>query len=218
MIDPLLFGAAYSVYVRIVRLALMEKGIPYRLVEVDIFADGGPPPGYAERHPFHRIPAFEHGGFRLYETGAIARYIDEAFDGPALMPASAKDRGRVNQIISIVDNYAYPAMVWGIFIECVRAPLQGRAGDGAKIADALRKSAVCLDALEAIAEPGGSALLGNGVTLADLYLAPVMRYFTMAEDGARLLHGRKRLAAWWAWMEQRSSMSATRSPMEQVGE
>jgi glutathione S-transferase len=214
MSDPLLFGAAYSVYVRIARLVLAEKGVAYRLSEVDIFAHGGPPAGYAERHPFHRIPAFEHDGFRLYETGAIARYIDEAFEGPALMPADVKARARANQVIGIVDNYAYPAMVWGIFVERVRAPLQGRVGDGAKIADALGKSAVCLDALEEIAESDGPALLGNGVTLADLYLAPVMRYFTMAPDGAALLGQRAVLARWWAWMQQRPSMSATRSPME----
>ena len=214
MIDYVLFGAAYSVYVRIARLALAEKGVVYRLSDVDIFADGGPPAAYAERHPFRRIPAFEHDGFRLYETGAIARYIDEAFPGPALMPADAKGRARANQVIGIVDNYAYPAMVWGIFLECVRAPLQGRAGDGAKIADALGKSAICLDALEEIAEAGGPALLGNGVTLADLYLAPVMRYFTMATDGAVLLGGRPRLARWWAWMQDRPSMTASRSPME----
>ena len=44
------------------------------------------PPGIFEHHPFGRIPAFEHDGFRLYETGAIARYVDEAFEGPALQP------------------------------------------------------------------------------------------------------------------------------------
>lgn len=214
MSDPVLYGAAYSVYVRIARLALMEKGVSYRLAEVDIFAEGGPPAGYAERHPFGRIPAFEHDGFRLYETGAIARYIDETFAGAALMPANAKGRARANQIISIVDNYAYPAMVWGVFIEAVRAPLQGRAGDTTKIADGLVNSATCLDAIEAIAEPGGSALLGNGITLADLYLAPVMRYFTMAPDGAALLARRARLARWWGGMQHRPSMAATRSPME----
>ena len=214
MSEPLLFGAAYSVYVRIVRLALLEKGVAYRLSEIDIFADGGAPAGYVERHPFRRIPAFEHDGFRLYETGAIARYIDEAFSGPALMPPDAKGRARANQVIGIVDNYAYPALVWGVFVERVRAPLQGRASDAAKIADALAKSAVCLDALEAIAMPEGPALLGKEVTLADLWLAPVMRYFTMAPEGAALLGERKSLARWWTWMQQRPSMAATRSSME----
>jgi glutathione S-transferase len=214
MSDPVVFGAAYSVYVRIARLALVEKGIPYRLAEVDIFADGGPPAGYAERHPFGRIPAFEHDGFRLYETGAIARYVDEAFAGPALMPGDAKGRARANQVVSIVDNYAYPAMVWGIFVEAVRAPLQGRTSDAAKIAGALVKSATCLGALEALAAGESAALLGKDISLADLYLAPVMRYFTMAPEGAALLARCARLARWWAWMQQRPSMAATRSPME----
>ena len=38
------YGASYSVYVRIVRIALHEKGVPYNLVPVDVFADEGVPP------------------------------------------------------------------------------------------------------------------------------------------------------------------------------
>jgi glutathione S-transferase len=53
-------------------------------VEIDIFAPDGPQEDYIARHPFKRIPPFEHEGFRLYETGAITRYVDEAFPGPAL--------------------------------------------------------------------------------------------------------------------------------------
>jgi glutathione S-transferase len=71
--DPVLFGAACSVYVRAARLTLLEKGVAHRLVEVDIFAPEGPPGDYLRRQPFARIPAFEHAGFRLYETGAITR-------------------------------------------------------------------------------------------------------------------------------------------------
>ena len=214
MSDSTVFGAAYSVYVRIVRLALEEKGVPYRLAEVDIFAEGGPPANYAQRHPFLRIPAFEHDGFRLYETGAIARYIDEAFPGPALMPADAKLRARANQLMSIVDNYAYPAMVWGVFVEGVRAPAQGRTSDAAKLADALKKSTICLDALEALADRDGPALLGRAISLADLYLAPVMRYFTGHSAGTAMLGDRKNLSRWWSWMQARPSMAATRSPIE----
>ena len=74
-----LYGAAWSVYVRIVRLALEEKQVRYDLVEVDVFAETGVPQEHLTRHPFGRIPAFEHGDFQLYETGAIVRYIDDAF-------------------------------------------------------------------------------------------------------------------------------------------
>ena len=38
-----LYGADYSVYVRSARMALIEKGIAYELVPIDVFAPGGPP-------------------------------------------------------------------------------------------------------------------------------------------------------------------------------
>ena len=30
---------------------------------------------YLKRHPFAKVPAFEHDGFPLYETAAIERYL-----------------------------------------------------------------------------------------------------------------------------------------------
>ena len=105
---PIVFGAPYSVYVRAVRLALEEKGVPYELVPIDIFAPGGAPPEHQVRHPFGKIPAFEYAGFSLYEAGAITRFVDEVFPGPSLQPDDARARARMNQIISILDSYAYP--------------------------------------------------------------------------------------------------------------
>ena len=179
MSDPILFGAAYSVYVRIARLALVEKGVAHRLVEVDVFAEGGPPADYLARHPFGRIPAFQHDGFRLYESGAITRYVDEAFPGPALQPAAPKARARVNQAISILDSYAYRPLVWDIFVERVRAPQNGRAPDEAKIAAALPRAETCLAALEA-AMADSPWLAGPSLTLADLHAAPIFAYAVLA--------------------------------------
>ena len=214
MTDPILFGAAYSVYVRAARLALEEKGVPYRLVEIDIFAADGPPPDYLERHPFKRIPAFEHDGFRLYEAGAITRYVDDAFAGPPLMPSTPRARARANQIISIIDSYAYRPLIWGIFLECVRVPAEGRGADEAKIAAAIPKARLCLQALGELADSKGPYLTGTGVTLADLHAAPMVAYFAMAKEGAELLAAQPRLLAWWHAMQERPSMAATRSPLE----
>jgi glutathione S-transferase len=213
MSEPVLFGAAYSVYVRAARLALAEKGVPYRLVEIDVFAAEGPPPGYRDRHPFGRIPAFEHDGFRLYETGAIGRYVDEAFAGPPLQPAAPRPRARMNQVLSILDNYAYRCMVWDIFVERVRAPAQGRQPDEARIAAALPRAETCLAALDQLAD-GGPWLAGAELTLADLHAAPMFAYFTMAREGVGLLARRGALEAWWTRMAPRSSMAATKSPLE----
>jgi glutathione S-transferase len=211
--DPVVFGAAYSVYVRAVRLALEEKGVPYRLIEVDVFAPGGPPTEHLERHPFGRIPAFEHDGFRLYEAGAISRYVDEVFPGTALRPDDPRRRALMNQVISVLDSYAYRTLVWDIFVERVRARAQGRAPDEARIAAALPRAQTCLNALaETMADRPW--LTGTSLTLADLHAAPMFAYFRMAPEGSELLSRHPGLVRWWIAMAARNSMVSTRSPLE----
>ena len=141
---PRLFGADYSVYVRIVQLTLAAKGVDYDLVPVDVFSADGVPAWYREHHPFGRIPAFEHDGFRLFEATAITRYVDEAFAGPALQPADVKQRATMNQIIGLLDAYAYRAMVWDVYVERVSKPKDGKVSDEALIAAGLEKSKTCL--------------------------------------------------------------------------
>ena len=211
MPDPILFGAAYSVYVRVARLALAEKGVPYRLEEVDVF--GGPPADYVRRHPFGRIPAFEHDGFRLYETAAITRYVDEAFPGPPLQPEAPRARARMNQVIGILDSYAYRTLVWDIFVERVRAPILGRPTDEARVAAALPKAATCLQALADLRGPG-PWLAGPTLTLADLHAAPMFAYFLMAPEAASLLSRHPGVSEWWTLMSARPSLAETRSPLE----
>jgi len=146
--DPVVYGATYSVYTRIAQLVLKEKGIPYRLEEIDIFAKNGPPSTYGERNPFLRIPAFEMDGFQLYEASAITRFIDDVFPDPPLMPDTAKNRGRVHQIIGILDSYAYRTWVWDIFFERIRVPERGEVADESKIANAIPQADICLTAIE----------------------------------------------------------------------
>jgi glutathione S-transferase len=205
---PTVYGATYSVYVRAVRLALEEKGISYHLSPVDVFAEGGPPAEHMTRHPFGRIPAFEYRGFHLYEAGAITRYVDEAFAGPSLQPSSPEDRARVNQVLSILDSYAYRTLVWDIYVERVSVPKRNRQPDEAKITVALPRAAVCLSALEQIMGEG-PFLTGAELTLADLHAAPIFSYFAVAPEAEALLSGHRQLRRWWERMKARASMAAT---------
>ena len=213
MTEPIVFGAPYSVYVRAVRLALEEKGVPYRLEEVDIFADSGPPADYLARHPFARIPAFEHDGFRLYETNAISLYVDEAFDGPPLMPGDLRQRARAHQIIGILDNYAYRTLVWDIYVERVRVPDRDGTPDETKIAAALPRARTCLSAIEALMADS-AYLAGPQLSLADLRAAPMIAKFRVTPEGARLLAEHAGLGRWWDAMTERPSLAATRTPMD----
>jgi len=205
---PILYGAGYSVYTRIARLAFEEKGVPYRLVETDVFAAEGPPSDHLQRHPFGRIPALDHGGFSLYETAAIARYVDEAFPGPPLQPTAVAARARMAQIVGILDSYGYRAMVWDIYVERVSAVEEGRAPDETRIATGLRRATTVLGELERMI--GTQAFLaGEDVTLADLHAAPMIAYFRIAPEGTEALMRHARFAAWWARMNERPSLRRT---------
>lgn len=201
---PVVYGATYSVYVRIVRLVLEEKGVDHDLVPVDVFARQGLPDRYLERHPFGRIPAFEHDGFRLFETGAICRYIDEAFEGPALQPRDLRQRARMNQIIGLLDSYLYRAMVWDVAVERLEKPQP----DEALIASGLKTATTGLGFLSD-AVGSGEWLAGEQVTLADLHAAPMLAYFGKVEEGRKLLAGFPRMAIWLSRISARPAFART---------
>jgi glutathione S-transferase len=204
MTKPTLYGADYSVYVRIVRLALEEKGIDYELVPVDVFAAEGIPGWYFEHHPFGRIPAFEHDGFRLFEASAIARYVDEAFGGPALQPVEVRPRATMNQLIGMLDAYAYRAMVWDVAVE----RLEKEAPDEALIAAGLGHARTVLRVLTSL-KAAGPWLLGEQLTLADLHAAPIIAYFVKVAEGRDLLAEFADIQDWYARVAARASFART---------
>lgn len=201
---PVVYGADYSVYVRIVRLVLEEKGVGYELVPVDVFAADGIPGWYFEHQPFGSIPAFEHDGFRLYETGTIARYVDETFDGPALQPVEARPRARMNQITGMLDAYAYRAMVWDVAVE----RLEKTPPDEAVIANGLRQARTALQALSSL-KAEGPWLLGTDLTLADLHAAPIISYFVKAAEGRKLLAEFADIQDWYVRIAARAGFAKT---------
>ena len=202
------FGASYSVYVRIVRLVLEETRVPYELAEIDIFAKDSVPADYGGRHPFGRIPAFEHDGFRLFETDAIANYILEQFGERGLLPADVAHRARMRQIIRIMDNYAYPWLVWGVYVEEME-----RNRVGQLTAEELGRGAKCLKVLSDLA--GDEYMAGTQLSLADLWALPMLAYLDLAPAGSKLLQEVPKLAAWLARMRQRPAVIATRFAAEQ---
>ncbi len=213
---PVLYGFRFSVYVRIARVVLAEKGVPYELVEIDPFAEDMPL-SYLDLHPFRRVPALVHDGFQLYETQAITRYIDEAFDGPSLQPGEPMLRARMAQIIAIADSYGYRPMVREVFAQRVFAPAAGRAPDEVVVREGLARSHQVLGALERLAQDGGPLAGGERLSLADFHLAPMVAYFTAAPEGRDALAQYGRLSAWWAGMQQRESLGATEPGLPKPG-
>lgn len=206
-----LHGAAYSVYVRIVRLALAEKGVAHEHREVDIFAEDGPSPEHLARHPFGKIPTLNHDGFVLYETAAICRYIEEAFDGPALLPADPRGRARAAQVVGLMDAYGYRAMVWEVFVQLAGDVAAGGSTDAAVVAQGLARAEIVLAELERLSGEG-HVLDGRTISLADFHAAPMFAYFMATDQGRDAVARHPRLSAWVAAMRQRRWVRETRPP------
>ncbi len=197
-----LFGAPYSVYVRICRIVLAEKGVAHSLNPVDVFTDGGAPQEYLALNPFGRIPALRHGEFELYETGAIAAYINEAFDGPDLMPLGIHARARARQIMQLADNEVYKHLVWGVYVPWTKN--QSLIG--------LERAGLILGELQRLAT--APFLACDRFTLADAWLYPMLKYVSLVPEGSGLLQAYPRLQAWMERVSSRESIETTRYPDE----
>ena len=173
------------------------------------------PAEHRQRHPFGRIPVLRHGDFSLYETAAITRYVDEVFTGQALQPVTVELRARANQIVGLLDSYAYRPMVWGVFVERVSVHASGRAPNEMKIRESLALAETCLAALETLAH-FTPFLLTPAATLADLHAFPILRYFTLAPEGKTALAKHPKLSAWLELMQTLPSVQRTISQYERV--
>lgn len=206
--DPIVYGPGFSTYTRSARLALEEKGVAYHLEEINILEGAGQTPEHLARQPFGKVPAFEHDGFRLYETAAIMRYVDEAFDGPALQPADPKFRARMTQVSNILDSYGYPAIIGAVVMQRLVTPLLGGTPDETVIEGAKERVETTVRALEEILD-GNPYLAGDALSLADLHLIPIYDYFAKTPEGEKLLAGTPNLQRWWQSVSTRPSVAKT---------
>jgi glutathione S-transferase len=208
MAKPVIYGPAYSTYARTCRLALEEKGAPYDLVEVDIFSGANTSAEHLARHPFGKVPAFEHDGLELYETDAIIRYVDEAFEGTDLQPADPAGRARMAQAINIIGGYAYPAIIGQIFVQRAVMPIVGNTPDEDAIEAAMPQAETAVAALEKLID-GNDYLAGGRLSLADLMLIPIYDYFAQIPEGQKMLAKAPNLQRWWDRVRTQPSVEKT---------
>ena len=181
-----------------------EKSVDYEVVPLVMGS-----PDHLALHPFGKMPAFQHGDVVLYETLAIAHYIDRAFAGPPLQPPDALGQAQVLRWISIVNSYVFPTMNRFMKERLVR-PAFGFDPDEAFLAEARTPLLLQMRLIdEAVAE--GGYLVGSEMTLADSFLLPQFLFFTRTPEGSALLARSTAAAKWLARMQARPSYA--KSPM-----
>ena len=193
-----LFGFPRSVYVQMVGLCLTHKEVPYAFRDLE--PDMGTPT-HLSLHPFDRVPILQHGDFVLYETSAIASYVDEVFHGPKLTPQDPQQRARMNQWISAINSYYYPYLIYHVSHERNVFPQLGIPSDEKVVAHALPKVEVCLQVMERELSHGKEFLLGPQLTLADFYMLPIIHAFGFAPEAQAMYPSFPSIRAWRERME-----------------
>jgi glutathione S-transferase len=100
-----LYDADRCPYCARTRIALVEKGIEYETVEIDL--DDRPSWIY-EKNPLGRVPVIEDDAFVLPESAVINEYLEERYPEPALWPADAAERAFGRLLVFRFDQLSSP--------------------------------------------------------------------------------------------------------------
>ncbi len=203
MAEVTIHGAAQSTYVRTCCMVCEEKGIGYERRDA-------PPhsPELLRYSPTGKMPGFQHGDLVLWETGAIARYLDDAFGGTRLQPADPIARARMNCWVGMAGDSFYQTMIRDIVMPRFGlVPL-----DEARIGQAAEKLGRLLPIADQTLQTS-PYLAGDQLTLADLFLAPILFWLEKTPEGRAALPNYQALGRWYRALAERPSFQATLPPM-----
>ena len=196
-----------SPYGRAVLIALEEKAADYRLAPV---APGTfRSPAHLARHPLGKVPVLEHDGFMLYETQAILRYLDRVLPTPPLTPTDPRAAARMDQAMNLNDWYLFNGVGNTIGFQRVVGPrVLGLTPDEGVIAAALPRGREVFGVLAGILG-AGPYFGGDGLSLADVLLAPQIDFFRDLPEWDPLAGPHPHLVAWLDRMNARPSLAKT---------
>src|ERR1700683_1062113 len=135
MTKPEIIGSSRSTYTRVVRMVCEEKGIDYLLTERMLGA-----PELIAIHPLGKMPVLRHGAVELFESKAIATYLDRSFAGPQLLPSDPYAAALAEQWVSLV-NTSVDRILIRSYLYAYIVP-KGADGKRARVATSARSTAV----------------------------------------------------------------------------
>lgn len=207
MAELKIIGVPQSTYVRVVRMAAEEKGVPY---DLDVQPPHSEP--VSALHPFGKVPVMRHGDVELCESRAIASYIDRTFDGPALLPDAPAASARAEQWISIVNTIMDQSLVRKYFLAGYVYPQrENRDPDSGVIASVLPDVERQLDVIEDTLKKS-AYLSGDGFSLADINLMPILFYLKGTQEAGARIDNSSTLTDYYERNAKRESFANTMPP------
>ena len=206
MPKPEIIGSVRSTYTRVVCMVCEEKAIEYVLTEKPLRA-----PEILAIHPFGKMPVLRHGDVELFESKAIATYLDRSFPGPHVFPSDPCLAALTEQWVSLVNTVMDRTLI-RTYLFAYIAP---KTADGAPdrkaieaVMPAVREQIAVLD--KAVARTG--YLVGEQFTFADINLLPILHRVRQAPEGAEALAAATHLTRYYDRHAARPSFERTTPP------
>ena len=177
-----LCGFHISNYFNKVRIAMLEKGLPF---ELDPTCKPSQKEDFLARTPMGKVPFVElDGGAQLSESQVICEYLEDAFPQKPLYPRDALERARVRELITFME----------LHLELVARRLYGQVFFGRPVDDEV-KQAVEADLVRGIRAFRVRAKFDPYVAGAQLTLADCAAYvhLPLVSLATKLAYGRDML-------------------------
>jgi glutathione S-transferase len=204
MPKPEIIGSVRSTYTWVVCMVCEEKGIDYVLTEKPLHA-----PELLAIHPLGKMPVLRHGDVELFESKAIATYLDRSFPGPHLFPSDPRLAALTEQWVSLVNTVMDRTLI-RTYLYAYIAPADAGPDRAAieAVMPAVREQIGILD--KAVAATG--YLVDEQFTFADINLLPILYRVRQAPEGAEALAAASHLARYYDRHAARPSFARTTPP------
>jgi glutathione S-transferase len=201
-----IYSAALCPFAHRSRLTLMEKGIPFELIEIDL---QNKPANFLEISPYGKVPVLKHGDHRVWESAIINEYLDETFPEHPLLPKAPIQRAQARIWINFADTRLFAASGKSLY----------GSPDPQQQAEAAKEVTAHLQFIEAglqTISKDGPYWFGSEISLVDLTYYPFFEQWAVLEHfrGCQLPAGLDRLKQWWKIMSTQESVRAIAKPSE----
>ncbi|CAE7152955.1 PARC [Symbiodinium necroappetens] len=213
-------------------IALEEKGAVYEYVAIEPYQEDASKPGGYSKNPLpleekrRRYPEFmasspkgllpaiestqaDGSVHRIYESMVCVEYVEEALDGPSLMPLRSRPEARAK--VRIWCAYIGEKIIPHFYRLLMRETADEREAEKKSLLDGL----LCLaQAMDPVSADGGAFFLGDEFTMVDIALCPWWTRFRSIAGtyrGFEVPRGATwdRLHAWGDACENRPSVART---------
>lgn len=198
-----LYLAKASTFSQRTRVVLLEKGIDFTQIEIDL---QNKPAEFLKISRYGKVPAIQHGDVQIYESAIINEYLDEVFPEPPLLPSDPAAKAIARIWIDYANTRFVPAFNKLLHGKDTQEQEQGRKE--------------FLESLLYIEQEGlgklsnGQYLLGDNFSLVDISFYPWFERLPVLEHFRNFSFPFQtpRVQKWWNTVRDRDSIRAVANP------